>query len=212
MNFRIIIQARSTSTRLPNKVMKLIDGKEALWHCVEVCKQVGHNPLIIIPKGDPIANWCEDRFIDYFEGDEENVLERHVMAMVKHGVTHSIRFTSDCPLMSADTLFYMISLGVQNSLDFFSNCVFDCVDGQELEFLSLRGLRWCHSLAIEKSHQEHVTTFIKENKEKFLAQGFSFETYTSNYDPKWFPKMSIDTKEDLERIKTIYKERKDVGE
>ena len=77
-----IVQARVSSTRLPNKVFADIKGKSLLWHVVDRLKKSIYLDNIIIATTDNIADdliqdWASENKISCFRGSESNVLKRY---------------------------------------------------------------------------------------------------------------------------------------
>ena len=79
----IIIQARMTSTRLPGKVLKPFQDNSTILG--RLCKNLKllHLPMIIAtstnPDDDRIVEFCKKNKIQYFRGEEQNVLKRFLM-------------------------------------------------------------------------------------------------------------------------------------
>ena len=71
MSVNAIIQARCGSTRFPNKVFALIDGKPLLWHVVNRLKYATKIDDIIVAttvseKDDKIEEWCKENNVHCF--------------------------------------------------------------------------------------------------------------------------------------------------
>src|ERR1019366_2392376 len=97
-----ITQARVGSSRLPNKVLKKINGETLLEiHLDRILKSSKIDGLIIATtinkNDDAIVNICNDMQLPYYRGSENNVLDRFYQAAVKKNPTHVVRLTSDCP-------------------------------------------------------------------------------------------------------------------
>jgi spore coat polysaccharide biosynthesis protein SpsF (cytidylyltransferase family) len=201
----ILIQARSTSTRFPNKIMADIDGLPMIHRVYEQAKTSGHPAMVLIPNGDPVRDYLQKNHIPFFEGSEKDVLSRYYDAAKTFGFAWVARITGDCPLIDPAIIAFIIRLGQSYVLDFASNCTKECTDGQEAEFMSFRLLEHTNKSAKIKADREHVTTYIKKN-EKALEKNFSFGSYTDSRPIG--PKMSVDSPEDLERVRAMYFEMK----
>ena len=84
-----IIQARMNSTRLPNKIMKLIKGKPALYYLIDRLRKSKLLTNIIIATtvnecDNPIVNFCKENNLEYFRGDENDVLDRYYQTALKY--------------------------------------------------------------------------------------------------------------------------------
>jgi spore coat polysaccharide biosynthesis protein SpsF (cytidylyltransferase family) len=143
--------------------------------------------------------------VQYLEGPEQDVLTRFYWAAKAVGAKHVIRITSDCPLIDSSIISYMAWLVAANNFDFLTNL--PCIDGQDVEIMSMRALEWANEKAKDDRSREHVTLYIKENVERFNKAGLSYCTYSSILlNQKYFPKMSVDTPEDLETVRRLYAE------
>ena len=94
MTTAAIIQARTGSTRLPGKVMKRLDGKTVLEYGIGRVSQARNLDKVIIAttvkeQDDCIAEAAEKLGVDFFRGDEANVLSRYIGAAKKFGVHKS---------------------------------------------------------------------------------------------------------------------------
>ena len=99
-----IVQARMSSTRLPNKVLAKIGGHPMLLHVVRrvFLAQTVHDVCVATSTGDadtPIDDRCREQGITCFRGDEEDVLDRFYGAAVAVAATAVVRVTADCPLI-----------------------------------------------------------------------------------------------------------------
>lgn len=104
MKINISIEARMTSSRLPGKVLKKIDGVPALEVMYNRIKEL---PLIndiivattVNKEDDPIILWCESKGVSYFRGSENNVYERVLQTHQKYNSDVIIELTGDCPCL-----------------------------------------------------------------------------------------------------------------
>lgn len=217
MSIKIIIaiQARSTSTRLPGKVFELIDGKEILQHvldsaeesCLYINKFSDKNrttvkTCLVIPEGDPIGEKYKHKTL-IFEGSENDVLSRFMVMVNKLNPDYIVRITSDCPLLPSYLISKHMNIAVKGRYDYVSNVdenLRTCVDGHDVEVISLRAMEWLDKNAIKKEYREHVTQFIRVGR---LPQNFRVAHVIGHlYQPEI--KLSVDTKEDLERVREEY--------
>lgn len=207
------IQARSTSERFPRKHHELIGDKRLLDHVIDCClsardyinRQRRENIVdvaVLTPFGDDIAKDFCDR-VSIFEGPEFEVLDRYYGAANHYNATHIVRVTGDCPLLPAFIVSKCISLGLSASYDYLSNVDEYCrtsPDGLDCEFLSKAMLRFMYDSQPDAREQEHVTLIARERPPRWAKRGF----LSSYFDEHDSPKFSVDTKEDLERVRAMY--------
>ena len=101
-----IIQTRTTSTRLPNKVLLPICGKPLLWHVIERvkrCKLI--NEIVVASPFDnredtasikKVVEKCNVSFYLY-RGNMNDLVGRHLAAAGKHDADVIVRIPSDNP-------------------------------------------------------------------------------------------------------------------
>lgn len=211
----IAIQARSTSTRFPRKIFEKIDNKEILQHVIEAAEssaayinnfsvktKVKASIAVLVPEGDEIVKRYGHR-VPIFQGSEDDVLTRFVDMQEKVDADYIVRITADCPLLPAYLISKHINIAVNNNSDYVSNVDENCrtcLDGHDVEVISARALKWLDVNAITKADREHVTLAIRHYD---LPDSFVVNHVIGHiYQPEI--KLSVDTKEDLERIREEY--------
>jgi spore coat polysaccharide biosynthesis protein SpsF len=204
-NCLVIIQARSTSTRLPGKVLMELKGKPVLQHCVDNVKKTGIPFIIAIPKDDkPLIKYCNIAKLPYYEGSENDVLDRYYRCAKAKKAKIICRITSDCWAILPETIYFLSALALWNNIDFISNTFrpFSTFEGNDCEVMSYRCLSWLHKVAKEDLYKQHVTNYIYEHKEEFdktgmIRQAHNWSINLSNM------KTSIDTEKDFLRAKEM---------
>lgn len=95
-----IIQARDNNTRLPGKALMDINGELMIEHVYKRAKAVRRFDEVVIStsKNSPrIIEWAHRSGIDVNVGLEENLLKRHLTAMLDREAAIGVRWTADCP-------------------------------------------------------------------------------------------------------------------
>jgi spore coat polysaccharide biosynthesis protein SpsF len=202
----ILIQARSTSTRLPGKIFKeLAPGVTVLDQCYQTCHSICAT-TILVPNNDLQAKeYCTAHKYPFLDGPLNNVLTRYMEAIDKLNCDYAVRITSDCPLIPVAQLFYMMAQVQQFKIDFCSNL--PTVDGFDIDILSFRAWHWLHKNAKSDVDREHVTSYLRapEHLKEFIKAGMSYMNYV---DPvsvlPTIPKLSIDTEQDLAFVSAVH--------
>ena len=83
MKIVAIVQARMGSTRLPNKVMKLINGKPMIQLLLErLSKSKEINQIVVATSTNegnlPLVNFIQQAGFDCEQGSEDDVLDRYL--------------------------------------------------------------------------------------------------------------------------------------
>ena len=204
----IIAQARMTSTRLPGKVMKIVCGKPLLEHFINRLKRVKSADQIVIATtindiDNQIVDLCKKLDISYYRGSEEDVLGRYYEAAVEYGGDIIIRITSDCPVIDPEVVDSLINFYTNNieKYDYVSNTLKRTYpQGMDSEIISFDTLKEAHFNAYDPFDREHVTPFIKSSSSRYSLKNIEYKTNLSHY------RLTVDTSEDLELIKRIFKE------
>jgi spore coat polysaccharide biosynthesis protein SpsF len=208
MNIIAVTQARSGSTRLPNKILKKINGETLLQiHLTRILKSVRMNKLIIATtineKDNEIVNICKAMRLNYYRGSEENVLDRFYQAVIKENPTYIVRLTSDCPLIDAKLIDEVIDFTIKNDFDYCSNTfIEDFPDGEDIEVMKFSALEKAWKNADKKYQREHVTTYIREHS-SFMG-GALFKSGNFPSPGKYGQvRLTVDEQKDFEVISTM---------
>jgi cytidylyltransferase family protein len=102
IKFLCVIQARLTSTRLPNKVMQMVGGKTMLrrvWDEAKLLEKFYGRDYFRV-----IVAWPER----YPSLDENNVLARYLNLVDEFRPKYVVRLTADCPLIQSTDIYQAI--------------------------------------------------------------------------------------------------------
>tara|TARA_Y100000816_G_scaffold76894_1_gene52124 strand:- start:24217 stop:26247 length:2031 start_codon:yes stop_codon:yes gene_type:complete len=199
-----IIQARSTSKRFPNKVLKKINKLSVLEILIKRLKQSkGIDKIIVaIPKSSSqkqLKSHLKKIKINIFEGSENNVLDRFYQATKKYKPKFIVRITADCPLIEPKIVDKLINVIKNKNFDYVSN-VFPPTfpDGLDVSVMTYKTLEYAWKKAKTKHDKEHVVTYIQREK-KFKKFNLINEKDLS------LERWTLDDKNDFEVIKKIVK-------
>ena len=199
MTTGIIIQCHDKSTRLPHKLFKEIGDMNVIEHVVATCC-MSIADIVIIATSTAVEN---DTIIKEYErikerypklklyrfcGEDNNVLARYFKTASEYKLDTIVRITSDCPMHSNSIINLAVKTFVYTKCDYLS---FFAINGMDTEVMSFKALEEAYNNATEDYEKEHVTVWIREKsslKKQKLEE----------------VKISLDTQEDLNRIKEIY--------
>ncbi len=104
MNIVAIIQARMSSSRLPDKVLLPIEGRPMLQWVVERTRRALTISNVVVattidPSDDPVAEICQSQEIAFTRGSVSDVLDRYYQAAKEYRADVIVRITADCPLI-----------------------------------------------------------------------------------------------------------------
>ena len=207
----IAVQARSTSIRFPNKHMEQLGGRMIMDHVIERCRGAAiyvnrlysHIPIhasvaLLTPEGDILAAAFAAK-VEVFEGPELDVLRRYKLAADHYKPDFIVRITGDCPLIPEYVISKLIAIAVKNRYDYLSNvdpAVRTAEDGVDCEVISRKMLDWMDEKATLAHQREHVTSLATDAMPRWARMGVVINNFDRSH-----VKLSVDTKEDLERVR-----------
>ena len=204
MKIVAIVQARMSSTRLRGKVLKPLGKKTVLEHLIDRLSQAKLIDQIVIatstnPEDDVLANFCVERDLSYFRGDENNVLARFYKCAVTFNADIIVRVTSDCPLVDSSIVDQTIKLLIEKKSDYSANNLIKTFPhGLDVEVISFRALSISWKEAMDEFELEHVTQFVRHRPKRF-----KLENLQSDEDLKHL-RVTLDYPSDYELIKIIF--------
>lgn len=208
-NVVTVIQARTGSTRLPNKVLRPLAGAPLLWRMVERVSAARHAGQIVVatttePGDDPIAELCATAGMACFRGHSLDLLDRHYRAGLAHDAAVVVKIPSDCPLIDPAIIDRVIGFYLQHAgdYDFVSNLhPASYPDGNDVEVMTMSALATAWREAARPLEREHTTPFLWENPHRFRIGNVLWETgrdYSRSH--RW----TIDYEEDYQFIRAVY--------
>lgn len=202
MRIVCIIQARMSSTRLPNKVLIPLAGREVLSHILQrlsFCKTL--DEIIVATStdntDDELAEWCLQRKVMLFRGSLNDVLDRYYQCALIHNADAVVRITGDCPAIDPNI--------VDDVVKGFSIKKFDLFylggnfpDGLDCAVFSFGALEKAWKEAMLPSEREHVGPYIVNNPKKFKIG--SIEKFNDLGHHRW----TLDEPRDLEFLQAVF--------
>ncbi|RYZ85897.1 MAG: spore coat protein [Proteobacteria bacterium] len=199
-----ILQARCSSTRLPGKVLKDLEGRPMIDQQISrVLQSKRLGQLIVATSTDPSDNILAQHLLDQgakvFRGSLDDVLDRYYQAGSLHRGETIIRLTGDCPLFDPGLLDELIDYFEQGNFDYASNSLQATYpDGLDAEIFKFSALERAWKNARIPSDREHVTPYIHKLREPFLI---GFKKNSVDYsDHRW----TVDNTQDFEMVKAVY--------
>ncbi len=167
----IIIQARMGSTRLPGKVLKLINGQPLLSHVLNRLSSLKNSVDIVIatsiePSDDVILDYCNKYNVSCFRGSETDVLSRYYDCAKKNKFNHIVRLTADNPFTDIEELEHLIDVHLREKND-YTHSFGDLPIGVGAEIFTFNALESSHFEGHDENHREHVNEYIQERPNIF---------------------------------------------
>lgn len=205
-NVLCLIQARMSSTRLPGKVMREVNGKSIISVMVNSLKQSQHITKIIVATSDNpndnifVEHLIENK-IDYFRGSENDALSRFYFAAKQENPDYIVRITGDCPLIDPYIVDQVIEQILIQKKDYCSNVEQRTFPrGYDTEVFTFKTLETMFHESKNNLEKEHVTLFINNNPDLFNIQGITASQ--NKQHPEW--RICVDTEKDFQLISKIF--------
>ena len=203
-NVLIILQARTTSTRLPGKVLKEILGRPMMELQLERMRRAGRSDALIVATSDrssddAIARLCSSLGVGCFRGSLEDVLDRYRQAAAQYKARHIVRMTADCPVAEPRVMDATIEQHLRQKNDYTcANTESGWPKGLDVEVMRREILETAWREARMPEEREHVTSFIRQHPEKFRLGHLTAPDNHSHQ--RW----TVDTPEDFSFITRVY--------
>lgn len=202
-----IIQARRGSSRLPNKVLKVLPSGftviESVISRVNCVKGLDLT-VVAMPNEDKDSQLSEQVInsgTETFFGPNEDVLSRFYYCAKKYMIDVVVRITADDPVKDPRIIEQGLVLLLNNQdTDYVtSNSPPTFPEGMDIEVFRFRALERAYYEAKLSSEREHVTPYIWKNPLRFNIKTFSNTSNVSNI------RLTLDTAVDWELISQIDK-------
>jgi spore coat polysaccharide biosynthesis protein SpsF len=202
----IVTQARTTSTRLPGKVLLEVAGKSLLEHHLDRLRTSGLAAFVATT-----TNSTDDRVVEVAEasgatvhrGSEDDVLSRFHDCALENALDVVVRVTSDCPLVDGAIIADAVEdfLAASDPRLYLSNTLERTFPrGLDFEVFSASALTEAAARATG-SAREHVTPYFYANPaSRMNLRNVAWPVDRSHY------RVTVDTSDDFEVVRSLIEE------
>tara|TARA_B100001057_G_scaffold499104_1_gene608547 strand:- start:1682 stop:2359 length:678 start_codon:yes stop_codon:yes gene_type:complete len=203
----VFLQARCSSKRLPNKVIKTINDKPMFLNIIDSLKNSKLIKKIIVTTSnnktdDKLVSICKKNKIEYFRGNLENVSRRLKDLLIKLNFKkgYFMRISADSPLIDFKLINKFIKITYRKKPDILTNTFKRSFPkGQSIELIKSSVFLKNQKKFKINSDKEHITTYFYRNYKKFKIFNIENKKNYSNLN------MSVDTKSDMIKMRQIFK-------
>ena len=193
------MQARTGSSRFPNKVLQRIGEHPMLWHVCNRLKDCRTLNMIVVATSKQsadrqIVDLAQRYDVRAYVGSELDVLDRYYQCATALDIKTIVRITGDCPLIDPAIVDRTVAYYLTNQFDYISTSK-NYFDGMDVEVFSYMILKKAWGSAKTPRDREHVTPWMIRNLN--CGDVPSKVKYPKRH-------LSVDTKEDYELICKIY--------
>lgn len=213
MSTGIVLQARSGSTRMPQKMIIPFYAETGILQTLllRLIQENFNVPIVLAtsinPKDDEIERIGQNVGVNVYRGSENNVLERFIGAANAYNFDKLIRVCADNPFLDMKCLKHQIDAFKHSDTDYWCYCKSDLTPTIKTHFgfwtegVKRSALKKIGELTNEIIYQEHVTNFIYSHPEIFKIH---FEHISELVESSENIRLTIDTPNDFKLAQEIY--------
>jgi len=198
----IIVQARLSSNRLPNKVLRKLNEFTIIEWVYHRLSLVDFEHRIIVATSsevsdDELADFCQLKGFEVFRGSLKNVALRFKTILDTLECRFFFRICADSPFIDPALLNYAYQKKTKD-MDLITNVMKRTFPkGQSVELINKDAFLQIYHLIESSYDKEHVTSKFYESKNSFNIFNFESDIDYSNIQ------LSIDTQEDFAEAKKL---------
>ncbi|NIJ14598.1 spore coat polysaccharide biosynthesis protein SpsF [Saccharomonospora amisosensis] len=202
----VVIQARSSSTRLPGKVLRRLGDRSVLGWVVRAASAAEGVAAVVVAtsqdqEDDAVADDARRHGAFVVRGPLDDVLARFLLACDRYPADAVVRLTADCPLLDPALLTQLVALWrSQPDLDYVSTTLVRTLPrGFDAELVRVPVLR---EQARQPSgpHREHVTCGVYAEPERYACAGLVVAPSAEDL------RVTLDTEEDWALLEALVAE------
>jgi len=197
-----LVAVRSNSSRLPLKALIQLNGKTVISHLIDRIKSSSLIDTVILctttlAEDDILVSIAEQKNIDIFRGDDNDVMGRFINAAKKFNIDIVVRVTGDDIFSDPGYIDKAILHHLRTNAEYTK--IVGLPEGVDREIITAQALEWLHDHAIDPQKTEYMTWFL--DQPAFI--------YTSNISAKKEHRrpsyrLTLDTSKDLELLQWLY--------
>lgn len=201
-----VLQARTSSSRLPGKVLAPLVGEPMILRQLERIQRAKSLDLVIVATSedssdDALATIIVEAGYDLVRGSLDDVLARFLRVIDEYQPENVVRLTADCPLMSPSVIDLVVQAFHDSGADYLSNTMVPTYpDGLDVEVVSTEAFRKIAKSSSDPDEREHVTLGIYRNPAHFNVKNFVDPTGADHSDLRW----TVDNSDDFAFVTCIY--------
>lgn len=199
-----ILQARTSSRRLPRKVLQPLLGRAMILRQMERLNRSKEISKIVLATSidesdDMLAATVETAGYALYRGSLDDVLRRYYTCAAEYAADHIVRVTGDCPLIDWRVVDDVVVRHLAEQND-YTHTTERFPDGLDTEVMTFAALTRAYQEAKMPSEREHVTLYFRNNRELFRIG--SVDATADYSDLRW----TVDEPRDFAFVEAVYTE------
>lgn len=212
-DIKIIIQARTGSTRLPQKMILPFYEDKGIFALIlsRLTSSIKKENIILATStnenNDVLVDIATSYGVNCFRGSENDVLQRFIDAAEEFDAKKIIRVCADNPFLDMEYLNFLMNNFTKSDSDYMSFSTSDDIPtikthyGFWAEAVTLNALKKVKLMTDEPLYHEHVTNFIYAKRDVFNVNFYYIPKEIESHDDI---RLTIDTKTDFDIQKEIF--------
>ena len=202
-----IVQARTSSSRLPGKVLMPLEGQPMILRQLERIQRAATIDQIVVATSDQadddeLAELLHSRNIAVLRGPLDDVLHRFVMVIDAYQPDVVVRLTADCPLISPRVIDQVVDSFHASDAEYLSNTMEPTYpDGLDVEVITAKALRNIDETTTDLHEREHVTLGVYRRTDTFAIANFSDPSGADHSDLRW----TVDNANGFAFVEAVYR-------
>jgi spore coat polysaccharide biosynthesis protein SpsF len=199
-----VVQARTSSTRLPGKVLATLGDRPVLTHVLDRLGRARQLDGVVVATSDdasddPVAHLAAEEGVAVVRGPLDDVLARYRLALDEHPCDAIARITADCPLIDPAVVNLVVAAWRAGEAAYAANVIEPRTfpKGMDVEVISAAALSEADAEATEPYDREHVTPFVRDRPDRFPSARVAHQPSHADI------RLTLDTSEDLERLRDL---------
>ena len=194
-----IVQARTSSTRLPRKVLMPIHDRSMILMMLDRISTIKWCDELWVATSmdssdDELAAVVVNAGYKVFRGDLDNVLKRYYDLAKIRNADIIVRLTGDCPLHDPNVIGQVLKARQRTGNQYVTNKTYP--DGLDVEVFTIKALTEAYERAVDDYDKEHVASY--------MARHFSWYDYPAPLLDFSNVKWSVDTLSDLVFVRQVF--------
>ena len=201
-----VLQARTSSSRLPGKVLAPLADQPMILRQLERIKRASTIDAIVVATSsdssdDVLVRTLVDAGYDVVRGPLDDVLARFITVLDEYDAETVVRLTADCPLISPKLINLVVNEFYASGADYLSNTMTPTFpDGLDVEVVKASVLREVAEISTDPHEREHVTLGVYRRHEHYSVRNFVDPTGRDNSHLRW----TVDNPDDFAFVVAIY--------
>lgn len=194
-NIGAVVVCRMKSTRLPKKALIKIGDLTSIELCIKNTLQFENVNKVVLatsthPDDSELKDYTYSSAVDFFQGSEDDVIDRFIKISEKYAFDVIIRVTGDSPFRSNQALQLLLNSHFENGADY--TAAKNAALGTNTEIINVGALKRVVRLFGNAPYSEYMSYYFKNNPSYFKLNLINLpEEFVNDF------RLTLDYNEDL---------------